>query len=126
MAAQGLRVLAMAGRPAPTGSEELPALEQLTFYGLQGMMDPLREGALDTVSGCRRAGIRVIMITGDHASTAVAIARQLGIADPAERAVSGPELARLGDSELARTLDEDPDFERVYAARGVLLYRRLG
>ena len=84
MAGDGLRVLAMAyrdlGRQQPGSDLVREHPSELTFLGLQGMMDPPREEAREAVAGCRRAGIRTVMITGDHAATALAIARQLGIA----------------------------------------------
>ena len=99
MAAQALRVLAAASRPWPDG---LPArivsprsLEQdLCFIGLAGMMDPVRPEVKDAIAQCRQAGIRPVMITGDHQDTAVAIARQLGIlADPSQ-AITGADAGR--------------------------------
>ena len=91
MAAEGLRVIAVAAREAEAASpESLDAhLEGLTLLGLIGMMDPPREAARDAVRDCRAAGIRVVMITGDHAVTAAAIAGQLGIGDAGPRVVSG-------------------------------------
>ena len=89
MAAQALRVLAAASRPWPDGAPEdqSPAhLEQeLCFIGLTGMIDPVRPQVKPAIEECRQAGIRPVMITGDHQDTAVAIARQLGIlSDPSQ------------------------------------------
>lgn len=80
MAADGLRVLAMATAEVPTATPQEHAgrpLRDLEFAGLQGMIDPPREEAREAVAACRRAGIRTVMITGDHATTGLAIARQL-------------------------------------------------
>jgi magnesium-transporting ATPase (P-type) len=87
MAAQGLRVLAVARRALPPGTGALTAgdVDDLTFLGLAGMLDPPRASAAEAVRACREAGVRVVMITGDHAATALAIAEQLGIVGPRPR-----------------------------------------
>ena len=69
----------------------------LTLIGLVGMIDPPREEAKQAVAVCRQAGIKPIMITGDHVLTASAIAQQLGIMEPGDRAVTGSELAKLSE-----------------------------
>ncbi len=127
LAARGLRVLAMAGRESdlpPGEAIELP-LQGLTFYGLQGMMDPPREEARSAVAGCRAAGIRVVMITGDHASTALAIAAQLGIAADGARAVTGGDLERLEDAALDRVVEEVSVFARVAPEQKLRLVEAL-
>jgi Ca2+-transporting ATPase len=115
MAADGLRVLAVASRDFPALPEDLSpdAIEvDLTFLGLVGLHDPPRPEARDAIAECRTAGIRVVMITGDHPATAGAIARQLGIVeDDDRRVVSGPELARLSGDALDDTVED----ARVYA-----------
>jgi len=86
-AREGLRVLAMAYKEVPLDKTELTMDDLQTgliFAGLQGMMDPPREEAVEAVNGCRKAGIRVVMITGDHAVTAEAIAKKLGIEEEEE------------------------------------------
>lgn len=95
MAAQGLRVLALAWRG---GAEEREApYRELTFVGLVGLLDPPRADAKHAIAGFREAGIRVAMITGDHAATARAIAAELGLAgEAAPRVVEGRELAEAG------------------------------
>lgn len=99
-AARGLRVLAMAyGQLAP-GEEPPRDPVGLTYLGFEAMMDPAREGVLEAVRGCQQAGIRVVMITGDHASTALAIARQLGIAPAEGIALEGREIEAMTDEEL--------------------------
>ena len=107
LAAQGLRVLAFAARELPPGTSRLDHddLSGLTFIGLQAMIDPPRPEAIAAVKACRTAGISVKMITGDHAITAAAIARQIGLtagADPV--ALTGRELDELGDKELIETV----------------------
>ena len=98
MADRGLRVLAVAYRTL----EEVPEADSLgsvesgqTLLGLVGLLDPPRAEAQEAVALCQAAGIRVVMITGDHPATARAIARRLGIAGPADEVMTGPELARL-------------------------------
>lgn len=96
LAARGYRVLALAGGPvAPERSGELgpEALEGLVFLGLVGMIDPLRREAASAVRACRAAGIEVAMVTGDHPVTALAIARELGLAQHPDEVVTGPRLA---------------------------------
>jgi calcium-translocating P-type ATPase len=112
MAARGLRVLAMARGPA--GHEAIAEEPyDLEFLGLQGMMDPPRPGVREAVAGCRAAGIRVVMITGDHAHTARAIGTMLGIAGDDALVLTGAELAELDDGALGR------------AVGGVALYARV-
>ncbi|MGL4444956.1 MAG: cation-translocating P-type ATPase, partial [Alsobacter sp.] len=111
MAASGYRVLAVAGkriephRVAEIGgaAHHIEAeLSGLTFYGLVGFIDPLRPEARDAVASCRRAGVAVKMITGDHAVTALAIARDLGIASGPDDVMTGRELAGDGKALSAR------------------------
>jgi Ca2+-transporting ATPase len=103
MSSQALRVLAVACKrigevPSEPTSEELES--GLTLLGLVGMIDPPRPEAREAVKQCRRAGIKPVMITGDHVVTASAIARDLGILLPGDDAVTGEELSRMTDSEL--------------------------
>jgi P-type Ca2+ transporter type 2C len=108
LASEGLRVLAVAARdidPAAFDSSG-PLLEQvdgLTLLALVGIVDPPRREARDAIARCQEAGIRVRMITGDHATTAAAIAAQLGIEG---RALTGIEFAALSDADLDREVDE--------------------
>jgi magnesium-transporting ATPase (P-type) len=115
MAGEGLRVLAMAyrelDRDEPNGAEAEERLRPLTFLGLQGMIDPPRAEAREAVRGCQRAGIRVLMITGDHATTAAAIAGSLGIVGG--RVVTGVELEGLDDDELDELVTEASVYARV-------------
>jgi Ca2+-transporting ATPase len=114
MAKDGLRVIAFAERRLPTLPENLSpeSLErELTFLGLVGLMDPLREAAQESVRQCREAGIVPVMITGDHPATAFAIARQLGLATDEAAVITGAELQRLSEAEFGRRVGD----LRVYA-----------
>ena len=117
-AEDGLRVLIFAKLrlPAP-GALALDDLEGLTLLGVQGMEDPLREESREAVDACRRAGIDIKMITGDHPQTAVAIAKRLGMSVgpdvPNGGVLSGSEIQELSDIELIREVQQTPVFARV-------------
>jgi Ca2+-transporting ATPase len=112
MAGDALRVLAVARRrDASAGSCE----QGMTLLGLVGMFDPPRAEAREAIETCEQAGIRVVMITGDHPLTAEAIARELGLLK-AGRVVTGVELARLDDAALERDADRIDVFARVSPA----------
>ena len=127
MARQGLRVLALARREAaqdaPLATSHLES--GLCLLGLAGMLDPPRAHAVAAVKACQRAGIRVKMITGDHAETALAIARRLGIADDAGCALSGRGLAALSDDALAAVTVDVDVFARVEPEQKLRLVRAL-
>ncbi|MEX2256844.1 MAG: HAD-IC family P-type ATPase [Acidimicrobiia bacterium] len=124
MAARGLRVLAMADGPvAQVGDLEAPG--GLRFLGLQGMLDPPRAGVAEAITGCRAAGIRVMMITGDHAITARAIAAELGIADQDAPVLTGVELDDLDDDELRRRVHEVSVYARVAPEHKLAVVRAL-
>ena len=112
LAASGLRVLAIAMRKLETAPARLDdAEQQQTFLGLVGLADPPRAEAATAVATCQAAGIRVVMITGDHAATARSIAARVGIASNSDALVSGSEIAAMSADELtSRVLDI-----RVYA-----------
>lgn len=126
LAGHGLRVLAMAYRklhpqaahalaggaqPAPG---EQPEPEELVLLGFQAMMDPPRDGVREAIDACHQAGVRVVMITGDHAITARAIALRLGILDdPHARVLTGADLAHLDDDALRGVVDEVSVYARV-------------
>lgn len=121
LAAEAMRTLAVAVRELPgtsgsivgDGGEVDGALEQeLAFAGLIGMMDPPRPEAMVAVERAMSAGIRPLMITGDHPETALAVAREIGIADGG-RVVTGAELMRLGDDELREVVAEASVYARV-------------
>jgi magnesium-transporting ATPase (P-type) len=102
IAAQGQRVLAIATRettPEHTVLEQDDVMGPLTLLGLIGLIDPPREEAILAVAECRAAGIQVKMITGDHAATACAIAREVGLGHP-ERVLTGQQLDQLSDAQL--------------------------
>jgi len=126
MAARGLRVLAFA-RLAPAqglvGDEDIEG--DLTFVGLQGMIDPPRGRATAAVKACHHAGIEVKMITGDHAATALAIARQMGIASADDAVVTGRELSRQDDAQLAAVVRDVRVFARVEPAEKLRLVRAI-
>ncbi|MBI4985051.1 MAG: HAD-IC family P-type ATPase, partial [Rhodocyclales bacterium] len=125
MAREGLRVLALA-RFAPPDGTALAAGQLdsgLVFLGLVGMIDPPRREAVAAVRACHAAGIRVKMITGDHAATALAIARQLGIADGG--ALTGRELAALDDAALRQAARACDVFARVEPEQKLRLVRAL-
>jgi Ca2+-transporting ATPase len=126
MASRGLRVLAIASRPWTHDRSELlhDDLVGLRFDGLVGMMDPPRAEAIDAVRACHDGGIGVKMITGDHAITAAAIGREIGL-DAGERAVTGSELATMDEDELDRTLAATDVFARVAPEQKLRLVRAL-
>jgi magnesium-transporting ATPase (P-type) len=116
MAAQGLRVLATAGAPLEDAPDAAAPAEPtgLRLLGLHGLLDPPRPGVPEAIAGCQRAGQRVVMITGDHAVTARAIARQVGIVDDDDAPVlTGVELDDLDDEALSERVDEVSVFARV-------------
>jgi Ca2+-transporting ATPase len=119
MADRALRVLALACREVSAGEAfdtEPERMERdLVWLGLAGMLDPPREEARRAVHRCRSAGIRPVMITGDHPATALAIARELGIADAAGRAVTGAELDAMSPDRLAAEVRGIPVYARVSA-----------
>jgi Ca2+-transporting ATPase len=120
LAAQALRVLGSAYRdldPAAPGALTADEIERdLVFVGLAGMYDPPRAEVKDAVAKCRAAGIRVVMITGDHPHTAMAIARELGIASGEDAALSGAEIDTLSDDELRGRATRVTVYARVTAA----------
>jgi calcium-translocating P-type ATPase len=113
MARQGLRVLALAERRETGARIDAATLEDgLTFLGLVGLIDPPRSEAIAAVAECRAAGIRVKMITGDHAGTAAAIAGQIGLAN-ARRVLTGADLDLLDDAQLALEVADVDVFART-------------
>ena len=114
MAGGALRVLGMAYRTVPEeASLDSEDMKGLIFLGLQGMIDPPREEAIEAVRDCKRAGIKTVMITGDHAQTAKAIAQQLGIGGSGDKVLTGEELSRMSDEELYEVVDEVSVYARV-------------
>jgi Ca2+-transporting ATPase len=127
MTLKSLRVLALAYKPIQDKKELLDreGLEHdLILVGLWGMMDPPREEAKKAVETCKKAGIRVIMITGDHKDTAAAIAREIGILEE-EMVLTGSELDELKDSEFEDMVDEVQVYARVFPEQKVKIVEAL-
>lgn len=128
MAERGLRVLGLAYRRC-TGRIDVHAgaLEpsELVFIGLVGMMDPPRRGVLEAIDECHQAGIRVLMITGDHVATARAIAAQLHIAPPNAEVITGAEMERMSDEELRERVRTVNVFARVSPEHKLRVVRAL-
>ncbi|HEY4552853.1 MAG TPA: cation-transporting P-type ATPase, partial [Bacillaceae bacterium] len=116
LAEQALRTIAVAFKPlhgAALPKNEQEAEKGLTFIGLQGMIDPPRPEVKDAVSECREAGIKTVMITGDHVATACAIARQLGILKENDLVLDGQKLNVMTLEELEEVVDDVSVFARV-------------
>ncbi|OAB33812.1 calcium-translocating P-type ATPase, SERCA-type [Paenibacillus glacialis] len=116
MSSGALRVLGTAYRelrPQERVASESEAESQLVFVGLAGMIDPPRREVKDAITTCRRAGIKTVMITGDHGTTAEAIAHQLGILPRGGLSLSGQELSRLSDDQLDAKVDQIYVYARV-------------
>jgi magnesium-transporting ATPase (P-type) len=128
IAAAGLRVLAIAFRSADPGQRELAfgdVAGGFTLLALLGMIDPPRQEAIASVAACRSAGIRVKMITGDHAATAKAVATQLGLGADAPRVLTGADLERLDDAELQDIAPTVDVFARASPEHKLRLVRAL-
>jgi Ca2+-transporting ATPase len=127
LAQRALRVLGSAYRDldhaAPAGLTADAVERDLVFVGLTGMYDPPRAEAKEAVAKCRAAGIRVVMITGDHPHTAMAIARELGIAACGDHALAGSELDRMSDAELRKRAPEVAVYARVAAEHKLRIVR---
>ncbi len=127
LAASGMRVLGVAVRPLerPPDGPELPGLEtDLILVGLFGLLDPARPEVTDAVARCRAAGIRPVMITGDHPLTARHIARQVGITE-SEEFLTGPDLDRLTEAELREKVNAVSVFARVSPEHKIRLVAAL-
>ena len=116
MASKALRVLSMAYKDIdeiPSKESEGELENNLIFVGILGMIDPPREEAKEAVKLCKRAGIKPVMITGDHKITAVAIAKELGILEEGDEAVTGVEIEAMGDEELKERIRHISVYARV-------------
>jgi magnesium-transporting ATPase (P-type) len=123
---EGLRVLAMAYRPTDVDRlDEATLGGQFIFAGLQAMEDPVRPEAVRAVAAAREAGIRVLMITGDHLGTAQAIGRQLGLGGPDAVALEGHQITRLSDAELQQETRRVDIYARVAPEHKLRLVRSL-
>ena len=125
MAGQGLRVLGVARAKLKPG-QEWPAQQhdiEFSFVGLLGLQDPLRPDVIEAIAQCHAAGIQVVMITGDHAGTAQAIARELGL--PAADVLTGKELDALSDETLSTRLRDVQVFARIVPQQKLRLVQAL-
>lgn len=116
LAGEALRLLAMACKTVPKTHNDLTHedLHELTFLGIEGMIDPPRPEAIQAIAKCKTAGIRTVMITGDHSITASAVARQLGIIEgEGQQAIGGEELATMSDDDLREAVATASVFARV-------------
>ena len=132
MADKALRVLAAAMRPwsqNPHNNDPAFLEQDLCFIGLTGMIDPVRPEVKPAIVECREAGIRPVMITGDHKDTAVAIATELGIIDSPDQAITGSELDDITDEELADAITRYGVYARVqpeHKVRIVTAWKKRG
>ncbi len=132
MASKALRVLGSAMKETPSLPDEISpeSLEQdLTFIGLAGMIDPVRPEVKAAIEECRRAGIRPLMITGDHKDTAVAIAKELGLITDQSQALTGAELSQMSQEEFATKIKNYSVYARVqpeHKVRIVNTWRKFG
>ena len=136
LANRGLRVLAFARGDLDDATDDLthPMVERapggLTFLGVQGMLDPPRPDAVEAVAACQRAGVRVKMITGDHALTAVTVAAMMGIdgaaaGGPSARVLTGSDLAAIPDDELPEVAERTSVFARMTPEQKLRLVKSL-
>ena len=129
MAQQGLRVLAFAKKEPLAHQHSLEHEDiatHLIFLGLQGAIDPPRPEAIAAVRACQAAGINIKMITGDHISTAIAIAKRMGIQSSGQAvAFEGQELSQMGDFDLAQAIEDGVVFARVAPAQKLQLVEAL-
>ena len=131
MAMRALRVIAIAYKDLDTLPNKIDNTleDDLTFCGLLGMIDPPREGVKEAIAECKRAGIKTVMITGDHILTAKAIAEKLGILRFGDVAITGQELDKISDKELEKNIMKYSVFARVspeHKVRIVKAFRSQG
>ena len=124
MASDGLRVLALAYRPLDSNTVATDSEAHMIVLSIIGLADPLRPEALPSIQACRAAGIRPMILTGDHAGTARAIGRELGF-DGASRIVLGRELASMSDDELAQTVQTTDIYARISGEHKLRIIRGL-
>jgi len=128
LASEGLRIIAVAYKDIPLTQKKIDTkdTENLVFIGLQGMIDPPRDEVIEAIKKCKKAGIRTVMITGDHARTARAIAHQLGIINsPADLVISGQELFKMTDKDLYDVVQSVSVFARVAPEHKLRITRQL-
>lgn len=126
MSQAALRVLSFAFKQYNSNDVDIDHLEEnLIFIGLVGMIDPPRTEVKDSITECKKAGIRTVMITGDHKDTAFAIAKELGIAEEISEIMIGTELDNISDTELANKIDRLHVFARVSPEHKVKIVKAL-
>lgn len=127
MAKDGLRVLGMAYKKLPKSTKTISDKDimGLIFCGIQGMMDPPRREAMSAVKSCQKAGIRVIMITGDHAVTAKAIGAMIGICEHTSPVITGVELEKMSDADLYSHVESVSVFARVSPEHKLRIVQQL-
>ncbi|SDQ05287.1 HAD-IC family P-type ATPase [Microbacterium sp. cf332] len=123
---EGLRVLAAARKPVRLDEVGLDDVDELEFLGLWGILDPPRPEAIEAIADCHRAGIRVKMITGDHAGTAVAISREMGlVSDEDPRVLTGSELEGLSQEKLKEVVRDVDVYARTSPEHKIRIVRAL-
>jgi Ca2+-transporting ATPase len=123
MSTGALRTLAAAYKPADEVIDPAEMEKDLVLIGMVGMIDPPRIEVKDSIQKAKQAGITTVMITGDHKNTALAIAKQLGIADKPEQAISGAEMNKQNDEELVKHISQYQVFARVSPQHKVKIVR---
>ena len=131
MAQKALRVIAVAYKDISSLPNKIDTKleDDLTFSGLIGMIDPPREGVKHAIAECKKAGIKPVMITGDHILTAKAIGEELGILKPGDIAITGQELDKISDKDLENNIMKYSVFARVspeHKVRIVKAFRSKG
>jgi Ca2+-transporting ATPase len=124
MAGDGLRVLGLAYKPVPASQAREAFDQELVFVGLMGMIDPPREEAKAAIKVCEGAGIKSVMITGDHKLTAIAVAKELGLLKGG-RALTGVELDSLSDEQFEKIVEEIEVYARVSPAHKLRVVEAL-
>jgi len=128
MAGEALRVLAFAYRELPAGTKDFSGdflEQQLVFLGLAGMIDPPKPAVIEAVQTCHRAGVKVVMITGDQRLTALAVASKLGIAIKDDKVLTGSDLERVSDEQLQEYADQVTVYARVSPKHRLRIVRAL-
>ncbi len=128
MAAEGLRVLAFAEKQIDEGQDSIDAdrdMKELTLIGLVGFADPPRPEVPEAIAACQSAGVKVKMITGDHATTALAIARELGLTGADGKAISGRDIDDMDDDALKQASQESDVFARATPEHKLRLVKAL-
>ncbi|MDN8548481.1 cation-transporting P-type ATPase [Microbacterium sp. NM3R9] len=126
LSAEGLRVLAAARKPSQLDAVSIDDVDDLEFLGLWGILDPPRPEAIEAIADCHRAGIRVKMITGDHAGTAVAISREMGLVGEGEpRVLTGAELEALSQDKLKDVVRDVDVYARTSPEHKIRIVRAL-